>query len=200
MARSKNPRINVLRRVRRLYERRRKRARERREAAFKRGDRVGARRALRVIRAYAGKGQVALRKIRTLRKDDPRDGTVVVLSFANRGGASMTSTVMSFLHAVADELGDTVTVNCGTNHSKFTTSGSVSRHWTGNAADLGISWNDIEDVAAAALRVCGWSAEAARAAANRGGLYNVSWKGHRVQVIVNTYIGGNHYNHAHLGI
>lgn len=200
MPKSKNPKVNLWRRLRRQADRRRERARERRERYLKTEQPLKARKALRVLRRYTDKAQVALRKIRYYRKEAAQVGKVKVLGWANAPGRPIQPTAMKFFGAVADELGDEITVSTGTNHSKFTTSGSISRHWSGNAGDFGMSWNDIEDVAAAALRVCGWSADAARAAVNRGGLYNVTWQGHRVQVIVNTYIGGNHYNHAHLGI
>lgn len=200
MAASKDPKVNLWRRLRRLYTRRRDRARKRRNAALKRGDAVGARRALRVVRAYSGKMQVALRKLRAARREAAQDGKVVVLAWANRSGHPITSTAMAFFAAVAEKADRTITVSTGTNHSKYTTSGSISDHWSGNAGDFGMSWNNIAAVASAALQVCGWSKSAADSAARRGGLFNVSWKGHRVQVIVNTYLGGNHYNHAHLGV
>lgn len=199
MASSKNSKINVWRRARRLYLRRRDRARERRKLAEKAGDAVGAKRALRVLRRYTDKAQGALVHIRALRKQDEQHGKVIVLSYANRPGHPITAIAMQFFQAVAEEGNRTMTCNCGTNHSKYTTSGSVSDHYDGHAGDFGISWNNGDAVASAALRTCGWSKQAAANAASRGGLYNVSWKGHRIQVIWKTYIGGNHYNHVHLG-
>jgi hypothetical protein len=33
-----------------------------------------------------------------------------------------------------------------------------------------------------------------------GGLFNLHWRGHRIQVIFNTTEGGNHWNHLHVGV
>jgi hypothetical protein len=143
----------------------------------------------RVLRAIRGRK----------RRLQAQGGKVVVLSGANRPGVHITAITMQFLGAVAHELGGTVTVSTGTNHNRLTTTGNVSDHWDGHAGDCGISWNNGDKVASAALRTCGWGRISAWNAARRGGLYNCSWKGHRVQVIWKTYIGGNHYNHVHLG-
>jgi hypothetical protein len=126
-------------------------------------------------------------------------GNVIVLPGANRPGIGIQTSTMQFLEAVAKELGGTVTVSTGTNHNKYTTSGSVSDHYDGHAGDCGISWNNGDKLASAALRTCGYSRVSAWWIATRGGLHNCSWKGHRVQVIWKTYIGGNHFNHVHLG-
>jgi hypothetical protein len=140
-----------------------------------------------------------IRRRRRQRRTASKAGKVVVLPGANRPGVSISAITMAFLEAVASQLGGTLTVSTGTNHNRLTTSGSVSDHYDGHAGDEGISWNDGNKVAAAALRVCGYNRVSAWWLAFRGGLHNTSWRGHRVQVIWKTYIGGNHYNHVHLG-
>jgi hypothetical protein len=60
-------------------------------------------------------------------------------------------------------------------------------------------------VAAHALQVAGVPWSQAVRMAQKGGVFNVTpksgpYKGHRVQVLWKTMVGGNHHNHVHVGI
>ena len=140
-------------------------------------------------------------------------GTVTQAPGANRAGVSMQRPILDFLALMAGLMGSPVVVTTGTRHDQMTTSGNVSDHWTGNAADLGVG-GDIRVgagdahkgnvYASAALQVCGVSKSVADAQARSGrGLdfsRNYTWQGHRVQIGWRTEVGGNHWNHVHVGV
>lgn len=142
--------------------------------------------------------------IHKLEKKKLQQGRVIVASWANLAGHPISDITMEFFNEVADKLNRTITVTTGTNHSKFTTSGNVSDHYDGHAGDFGNTANGgtagTNDIAVAALELCGVSPANARTRVANGGLWNEQWKGHRIQIIKNTLIGGDHYNHAHLGV
>jgi len=140
-------------------------------------------------------------------------GSVVVAPGANRSGVGLQKPVMDFLALMAGLMpSHKVTVTTGTAHDQYTTSGTVSDHWGGNAADLGVG-GDIRGgggdahlgniMASAALQVCGVKkAQADRQARSGQGLdfgRAYSWQGHRVQIGWRTMVGGNHYTHVHVG-
>lgn len=140
---------------------------------------------------------------------------------ANRAGIGLQHPIIAYLTLMGGVLGRAVTVTTGTNHSRLTTSGNVSDHWDGNAADLGVGGNIPgaascatgpgggdehlgNSYAYAALRVAGVAADTAHAWAQSGENlqfnHNWQWKGHRVQVGWRTCTGGNHWNHVHVGV
>lgn len=133
-------------------------------------------------------------------------GKVVIAAGAGR---RPNKPVMDFLTAMAGLMPDgKVTVTTSTNHSKYTTSGTVSDHYNGNAADLGIAGNmhHGDMYASAALQVLGQSKSEADATAHAGkgtdftNPHSYSWNGHRVQVGWRTLVGGNHFTHVHIGV
>lgn len=81
-----------------------------------------------------------------------------------------------------------------------TSSGGISDHWTGSknsyAYDLsnGSAPTPQMDATAAqiaaALGVPDW----------KGGVLNVDKNGYRVQLLYRTHVGGNHFNHVHVGV
>jgi hypothetical protein len=87
--------------------------------------------------------------------------------------------------------------------TKNTASGGVSDHWIGNktafAHDIG--WGSSQPTAAsdaAASRIVaalGGPADWGK----KGGVFSTTIKGIRYQVLYKTNVGGNHYNHIHLG-
>jgi hypothetical protein len=85
----------------------------------------------------------------------------------------------------------------GSSHSKYTTSGYVSDHWTGHAIDLPAAGRRLTCMGRAALIAVGVPFR--KAVHVRGGLFTVWFSGVRYQVIFNTMQGGNHWNHLHLG-
>lgn len=127
---------------------------------------------------------------------------------ANRAGVPLTLQFTTFAARIAALLPRPLVLTTGTNHSELTSTGNISDHWTGNAGDFASSRNGFPDtgggygdqIAATALVVAGASqADAARMAA-AGGAFTLTNAGLRVQVIWKSLIGGNHYNHVHVGI
>ena len=125
-------------------------------------------------------------------------GRVVISPSANRPGASMQPAIMNALDHLSAVSGEKIVVGTGTNHSQMTTSGNVSDHWDGHGADIPLAGNELTKRGRQALMAYGMSPAQARKA--QGGIYNLTWKGKRVQVIFNTTEGGNHWNHLHIGV
>jgi hypothetical protein len=110
--------------------------------------------------------------------------------------------MMWFIGMMSRVFGAPLDVTTGTNHSTWTSTGGISDHISGNAADFGLWANHAQGdrIAAAALVVAGLSPGDALARARRGGLINVVRNGLRVQVIWKTWMGGNHFTHVHVGV
>jgi hypothetical protein len=127
---------------------------------------------------------------------------------ANRAGAGLTPQFVALASRIAALLPQPLVLTTGTNHSRLTTTGAVSDHWSGNAGDFGSARNGFpatgggygDQIAAAALRVAGLSAQEAAQDATRGGAFTVATAQMRVQVIWKSLVGGNHYDHVHVGI
>ncbi len=111
----------------------------------------------------------------------------------DRPGAKTDHKLVGFAARMAAIAGGTIQLGTGTNHNRMTTSGNVSDHWAGNAVDLPASGQRLTRMGQAALIAAGMDPKQARRA--KGGVYNVNgW-----QVLFNTHVGGNHYNHVHVG-
>jgi 3D (Asp-Asp-Asp) domain-containing protein len=131
-------------------------------------------------------------------------GKVTIAPAADRPGVPTQEPVLEFLARVAGVAARPLVISTGSNHSRYTSSGHVSDHWIGMAADLGSVANGFEvngsggtRIAAAALRAAGVSEEEAWRLANAGGGHDVCYRGWRVQVIWRT---GDHYDHVHVGL
>lgn len=127
--------------------------------------------------------------------------TVGNISFspgADRAGVKTQAGVKALLAAIAGKAGRTLVVGTGTNHNQMTTSGNVSDHWSGHAVDVPASGEALTRLGREALVTAGmpWS----QAKNINGGLFNLTYRGKRAQIIFNTNIGGNHYNHLHVGL
>jgi hypothetical protein len=139
-----------------------------------------------------------------------KSGAVKVQPGAERAGIGLQHPVLSFLHRLAGASGREVDVTTGTNHNRMTTTGNVSDHWSGNAADLGVGGDARQDaavghkgdlIAAHAIQVAsGKTFDEALAMARKGGVFNFETKQGRVQILWRTLTGGNHYNHVHVGV
>jgi hypothetical protein len=134
-------------------------------------------------------------------------GIVRLTAHANNAGSPLTPQMTKFATLIAGAYGRRLVITVGTNHSPYTVGGSISDHWSGNAADFGMSANHgtpggpVGDrIAAAALVAAGLPPAEALAKARAGGATTVTRGGRRVQVIWKSYIGGNHYSHVHVGI
>lgn len=119
-------------------------------------------------------------------------GRVRIASGANRAGVPLARPVINFVRQISALAGEPLTIGTGSNHSRMTTSGNVSDHWSGHAADIPSSGRALTHLGQLALIAAG----AGRKWAKRqtGGLFNIN--GH--QIIFNTMEGGNHFNHLHV--
>jgi hypothetical protein len=134
-------------------------------------------------------------------------GKAIVAPGADRAGVPTSKVVRDFVGLVAGSVGHPITITTGSNHSQMTTSGNVSDHWTGRAADIGVPVDSQQGdmIAGRALLLAGVPREQARKMAQQGGLFTLTPRsgplaGRRVQVIWKTYEGGDHHNHVHIGI
>jgi len=120
---------------------------------------------------------------------------VVMAPGADRPGVKTKQAVTDFVSKAAHVYGGPVVVTCGTNHNQYVLGTQrESQHWKGDAADVGFFGKQLTKFGQAALVAAGmppW-----RATFCRGGVYNVGGK----NILFNTNIGGNHYNHCHIGI
>jgi hypothetical protein len=120
------------------------------------------------------------------------DGRVRIAPGADRAGVPISKSVVNFVREISGLAGRPLTITTGSNHSRMTTSGNVSDHWSGHAADIAMSGRLLTHMGQIALIAAG----AGRKWAKRqtGGLFNIN--GH--QIIFNTMEGGNHFNHLHV--
>jgi 3D (Asp-Asp-Asp) domain-containing protein len=131
-------------------------------------------------------------------------GQVTVAALANAPGKPIRPELHSLLASVAGIAGRALIVTTGTNHSLHTSSGRISDHVLGLAADFGSIANHFPlgdgfgtRLAAAALRAGGLPDSTAWQLARSGGGHNVCHHGWRVQVIWRT---GDHHDHVHIGL
>lgn len=143
-------------------------------------------------------------------------GKVVVAPGAERDGHGLQKPILGLLRDVSAASGRDVTVTTGTNHSQFVVNTKrQSDHWVGNAADLGVGGDARQDkavgkkgdlIAAHAIQVAsqragdGMTFAAALKLAKRGGVFNFETPQGRVQVLWRTLVGGDHFNHVHVGL
>lgn len=125
-------------------------------------------------------------------------GHVTLSAGADRSGVRTKQAVIDFDERIAGVYGHALTIGTGTQHNRMTTSGNVSDHWTGNASDIPSSGAALTRLGQSALIASGKSPAWARK--QHGGLFNVMYHGHRVQIIFNSNIGGDHFTHLHVGI
>jgi len=134
-------------------------------------------------------------------------GKVIVAPGANRPGVPIRQITLDFVAAMAGLYGKPIVISTGTNHSRYTVDGTISDHWDGHAADLGVAANSgtidgpVGDrLMTACLILAGIPAPQAASDAQRGGLYTEFHNGLRIQCIWKTYAGGDHHNHVHVGV
>ena len=134
-------------------------------------------------------------------------GNYKVQSGANREGAPLSADMRQFLKEMTAS-GRSVTVTTGSNHGRMTSTGNVSDHWSGNGVDIGSSANGFPEtgggvgdlIAAHAIkRASGKSWGESLKLARQGGAFTFNKGGKRTQVIWKSNVGGNHYNHVHIG-
>lgn len=117
----------------------------------------------------------------------------------SRNARRMDNIIIGLVHEVAGTFGKSLTIGTGVNHSYLTTTGNVSEHSLGQAADIPMYGDELTKLGRAALKAFGY----ANWQTANGGLYNInisrSGVSMRVQIIFNTNTGGDHYNHLHVG-
>ena len=91
--------------------------------------------------------------------------------------------------------GSPLTIGTGSNHHEFV-SGTNRRsdHWFGDAADVPMSGQNLTRLGQDALIAAGM--DPAQARKQTGGVFNVGG----YNILFNTNVGGNHYNHLHVGL
>jgi hypothetical protein len=104
--------------------------------------------------------------------------------------------ILSFVGSIAQGYGKPLAVWDNTTHSRTTVNGNESAHYRGNAADIPARGAQLKRLGYIALVKAGMNPAAARSASRKGGLFNVGG----YQVIFATNVGGNHYDHVHVGI
>lgn len=134
-------------------------------------------------------------------------GKVIIAAGANKPGRPIEKLTLDYVARMADRFGKPIVITTGTNHDKFTTSGNISDHFSGHAADIGMHANGGTDdgpvgdkIMEAALVLAGVSTADAPAQARGGGLFTFTHEGQRIQCIWKTDKGGNHHNHVHVGV
>lgn len=122
-------------------------------------------------------------------------GKVTMAPGADRGGAHTKPHVIKFVARIAGIVGKTLRITTGTNHNEFVVgTHRQSQHWTGDAADIAASGSWLTTLGQAALVAAG--ADPAWARKQSGGAYTING----VQCIFNSNVGGNHFNHLHVGL
>ena len=135
------------------------------------------------------------------------DGSFTIAAGANAPGRPITPQLAAFVSRMATFYDGTIVLTTGTNHSKYTTTGNVSAHYSGNGADFGMVANGGTDdgpvgdaIAASAFLAAGLPRDEAIQRARAGGAQTVLTNGVGVQVIWKSDVGGNHHNHVHVGL
>jgi hypothetical protein len=133
-------------------------------------------------------------------------GSVRIAPGANVQGRPIAPETLAYLARVAGIYERPLIVTTGTNHSQHTFNGTVSDHYDGHAADIGMAANggtDDSPVGDRIMRACliaaGEPPLRAATIARRGGLYTLEHDGLRIQCIWKTDAGGNHHHHVHIG-
>lgn len=129
-----------------------------------------------------------------------RNGKVNIPDSALYQGHQLKDYTLDFLDRLSSRAG-TLNISSGTRApGGLTTSGKVSDHGDGSAADIAARGKRGDQIAEAAFLELGVDSKQAKQWAKAGGLYNINRDGKRYQIIWKTNQGGNHYDHVHVGI
>jgi hypothetical protein len=114
---------------------------------------------------------------------------------AGQGAQPIKSHVIEFVRRLSAAYGSPLTVWDNSTHNQFVSgSGRESQHWTGNAADIPMKGAALTRLGQTALVVAGASPSVAYK--QTGGAFTVNG----VNILFNTNIGGNHFDHLHVGL
>lgn len=127
-------------------------------------------------------------------------GEVEIAPGANRPGVPLQPVTLEFLRRVAAYAGRKMVVTTGSNHSRLTSSGYVSMHWTGHGADMAIQVNGgargLTRIQYGCLLAGGVAPRRAAQMARQGGLVNLTHAGLSIECIWRT---ADHFDHQHTG-
>lgn len=119
-------------------------------------------------------------------------GKVHIRPGADRAGVKSRPATIRFAQEIAGVYGKPITIGTGTNHNQFVAgSRRESEHWTGHAVDIPAVGAALTRLGQSALIAAGMDPRKARK--QKGGVYNIG----NHQILFNTTVGGNHYNHLH---
>src|SRR6266576_811947 len=125
----------------------------------------------------------------------PKMGKIVIAPGADRPGVPTQKAVLDFAARIAELYGRPLTIGTGSNPNQFVVgTHRQSAHWTGRAADIPMAGDALTKLGQDALIAAGMGPAEARQ--QRGGVYNIG----DYQILFNTYVGGDHYNHLHIGL
>jgi hypothetical protein len=122
---------------------------------------------------------------------------VTIAPGANRAGHPLHSQVIAFVRALSIAYGQPLTIGTGTNHSQWVKGSRPrrqSQHWTGDAADIAAFDPALRRLGQMALIVAG--AKPSWARQQTGGFWTIRG----ANIGFDTSIGGNHFNHLHVGL
>ena len=135
------------------------------------------------------------------------DGTVVAVTPKNvskwaiagsgmdRAGLKTNPAVFTTVAKIAQIYGKPLTIGTGSNHNEYVKgSNRRSDHWFGEAADIPMAGDELTRLGQDALIMAGMDPREARK--QKGGVFNVGG----YNILFNTNVGGNHYNHLHVGM
>lgn len=114
---------------------------------------------------------------------------------AGQGAQPIKAHVIEFVKRLSAAYGAPLTIWDNSTHNRLVAgSSNESQHWTGNAADIPMRGAALTRLGQTALIVAGTSPSVAYK--QTGGAYTVNG----VNILFNTNIGGNHFDHLHVGL
>jgi len=134
----------------------------------------------------------------------PIDKWVRVRPGSNRPGVETHQPVIQFIAQIGKIHGSPLTITTGTDHNQYVAGegNTQSAHWTGWAVDLALNNNPPGVVSAAVTRL-GQDALIAAGMPEAQARKVTHWDGgdyNGYNILFNTTVGGNHYNHVHVGL
>jgi hypothetical protein len=116
---------------------------------------------------------------------------------ADRAGVPTNPAVLGFAAKIGRIYGQPLTIGTGSNHREYVNNdphGHQSDHWFGEAADIPAAGDQLTRLGQDSLIAAGMPAAQARK--QTGGVYNIGG----YNILFNTHVGGNHFNHLHIGL
>lgn len=113
----------------------------------------------------------------------------------DRAGVRTNPQVFQTVARIASIYGRPLTIGTGSNHREYVAgSNRRSDHWFGEAADIPMTGAALTKLGQDALIMAGMPVAQARK--QTGGVFNVGG----YNILFNTHVGGNHFNHLHVGL